>query len=75
MNQKLESMDNHRENADDQFLTTSMGVRVEDDQNSLKEQFVAALAEGRQWSRGLKPPIPTPARNLPRPVGRVQGET
>lgn len=35
-NQKLESLELHRERGDDQFLTTNHGVRINDNQNSLR---------------------------------------
>ena len=35
-NAKLEALDRDRENADQQFLTTNEGLRMEDDQNTLK---------------------------------------
>jgi catalase len=35
-NAKIEAMADHRENADGAVLTTSTGVRIEDDQNSLR---------------------------------------
>ncbi len=35
-NSKLEELERDRENADDQFLTTNQGLRLEDDQNTLK---------------------------------------
>jgi catalase len=35
-NAKLEDLDRDRENADGQFLTTNEGLRMEDDQNSLR---------------------------------------
>jgi catalase len=33
---KIADLEQNRENADDEFLTTTFGVRIEDDQNSLK---------------------------------------
>jgi catalase len=35
-NAKIEELERDRENADDQFLTTNEGLRMEDDQNSLR---------------------------------------
>ncbi len=35
-NAKLEELERDRENADDQFLTTNEGLRMEDDQNTLR---------------------------------------
>ncbi len=36
MNEKLKELDKNREDSTDQFLTTNQGLRVSDDQNSLK---------------------------------------
>ncbi len=36
MNEKLKELDKNREDSTDQFLTTNQGLRINDDQNSLK---------------------------------------
>ena len=36
MNEKLKELDRNREDSTDQFLTTNQGLRISDDQNSLK---------------------------------------
>lgn len=57
-NPKLDDLSKNIEDSGGEFLTTSQGVRVNDNQNSLKAgdrgpslKFVNAIAKHRHWER------------------------